>query len=71
MEYGEKYLEPNMREIKALFTEADVAEATNGMGATKLKPRKAKPQACRVKNSRGFVKGTNGFAIGYPSKTFI
>ena len=59
-----------MREMKAQFTEADVAEATAGLGATKLKPRKAKAQACRAKSSKGFVKGTNGFATGYPRKVF-
>jgi len=59
-----------MRESKALFTDADVAEATEGMGATKLKPRKAKRTAMRVKQSKGFVKGTAGFAAGYPRKGF-
>ena len=54
----------------AQFTEADVAEATAGLGATKLKPRKAKAQACRAKASKGYVKGTNGFATGYPRKVF-
>ena len=54
----------------AQFTDAEVALATQGMGATVLKPRKApKPQA-RAKQSKGFVKGTNGFAVGYPVKTF-
>jgi hypothetical protein len=60
-----------MRESKAQFTDADVAEATNGMGATQLKPRKAKRQAMRVKGSKGFVKGSNGFAVGYPVKVFV
>lgn len=60
-----------MREAKALFTDADVAEATAGMGATVLKPRKAKRTAMRVKNSKGFAKGSSGFATGYPRKTFI
>jgi hypothetical protein len=60
-----------MRESKALFTESDVAEATAGMGATVLKPRKAKRTAMRVKSSKGFVKGTAGFATGYPRKTFV
>jgi len=60
-----------MRESKALFTDADVAEATAGMGATVLKPRKAKRTAMRVKNSKGFARGTGGFAAGYPRKTFI
>ena len=60
-----------MRESKALFTDADVAEATAGMGATVLKPRKAKRTAMRVKNSKGFARGTGGFATGYPVKTFI
>ena len=57
--------------IKALFTDADVAEATKGMGATVLKPRKAKKPQCRAKSSKGFVKGSGGFAAGYPSKTFV
>lgn len=60
-----------MRENKAQFTDADVAEATAGLGATVLKPRKAKAQACRVKSSKGFVKGSNGFANGYPKKVFV
>ncbi len=60
-----------MRESKALFTDADVAEATAGMGATVLKPRKAKRTAMRVKNSKGFARGTGGFATGYPVKTFV
>ena len=60
-----------MRESKALFTDADVAEATAGMGATVLKPRKAKRTAMRVKNSKGFARGSAGFAVGYPRKTFI
>ena len=55
----------------AQFTDADIAEATDGLSATKLKPRKAKPQACRVKSSKGFVRGTNGFAEGYPRKVFV
>ena len=60
-----------MRESKAQFTEADVAAATEGMGATVLKPRKAKRTAMRVKQSKSFVKGTSGIATGYPRKTFI
>ncbi len=62
-----------MRNMKlkndAQFTAEDIAEATNGLGATKLKPRKAKPQACRTKASKGYVKGSNGFATGYPRTT--
>jgi len=57
--------------IKAQFTAADVAEATKGMGATVLKPRKAKRPVCRAKSSKGFVKGTGGFATGYPRKVFV
>jgi hypothetical protein len=60
-----------MRESKAQFTDADVAEATAGLGATKLKPRKARKPQCRVKTSKGYVKGSAGFAVGYPSKTFV
>ena len=64
-----------MRNMKlkydAVFTAEDIAEATNGLGATKLKARKAKAQACRAKNSKGFVRGTGGIAAGYPRKTFI
>ena len=59
-----------MRESKALFSAADVAAATEGMGATQLKPRKAKRTAMRVKNSKGFARGTSGFANGYPRKVF-
>ncbi len=57
--------------IKAQFTDADVAEATRGLGATVLKPRKAKKPQCRAKSSKGFVKGTSGIAVGYPSKVFV
>ena len=57
--------------IKAQFTAADVAEATKGLGATVLKPRKAKCPVCRAKSSKGFVKGTGGFATGYPRKVFV
>jgi hypothetical protein len=57
--------------IKAQFTDADVAEATKGLGATVCKPRKAKKPQCRAKSSKGFVKGSGGFAAGYPGKTFI
>jgi hypothetical protein len=64
-----------MRNMKlkndAQFSAADIAEATNGLGATVLKPRKAKAQACRVKSSKGFVKGSAGFATGYPRKVFV
>lgn len=60
-----------MKYPQALFTEADVAEATQGMGATVLKPRKIKKPVCSAKTSRGFVKGTSGFATGYPRKTFV
>ncbi len=60
-----------MREAKAQFTDADVAEATDGLGSTKLKPRKAKRTAMRVKSSKGFIKGSAGFAVGYPRKVFI
>ena len=60
-----------MRESKALFTDADVAEATEGMGATKLKPRKAKRTAMRVKGTKGVVRSTGGFAVGDPRKVFV
>ena len=60
-----------MRELKALFTDADVAEATGGLGATVLKPRKARKPQCRAKTSKGYVKGTAGFAAGYPRKVFV
>jgi hypothetical protein len=60
-----------MREAIAQFTDADVAEATQGMGATKLKPRKAKPTAMRVRAAKGVSKSTSGFAVGYPRKVFI
>ena len=54
----------------AQFTEAEVAEATQGLGATKLKPRKAKRVAMRVKGPKGVAKSTNGFAVGFPRKVF-
>lgn len=52
----------------AQFTDAEVAEATQGLGATKLKPRKAKRVAMRVKGPKGLSKSSNGFAVGFPSK---
>lgn len=55
----------------AQFTDKDVAEATQGLGATVLKPRKIKRPVCSAKTSKGFVKGTSGFAMGYPRKTFV
>ena len=39
--------------LKAQFTEADVAEAVRGLGATVLKPRKAPRNVARVKQSKG------------------
>jgi hypothetical protein len=57
--------------MNAQFTEAEVQLATQGMGATVLKPRKAPRAVARVKQSKGFVKGTNGFAVGYPIKVFV
>ena len=55
----------------AQFTEAEVAEAVRGMGATVLKPRKAPKAQARVKQSKGFIRGSNGFAVGYPGKVFV
>jgi hypothetical protein len=55
----------------AQFTNKEVAEATQGLGATVLKTRKAPKMVARVKQSKGFVKGTNGFAVGFPVKTFV
>jgi hypothetical protein len=55
----------------AQFTEAEVAEAVRGMGATVLKPRKAPKTQARVKQSKGFIRGSNGFAVGYPGKVFV
>jgi hypothetical protein len=55
----------------AQFTSKDVAEATQGMGATVLKPRRAPRAVARVKQSKGFVRGSNGFAVGYPNKVFV
>ena len=64
-------METVMKYAQALFTDAEVAEATRGMGATVLKPRKIKRPVCSAKTSKGFVKGTSGFATGYPRKTFV
>jgi len=58
-------------ETVAQFTHADVALATQGLGATVLKTRKAPKMVARVKHSKGFVKGSNGFAVGFPVKTFV
>ena len=60
-----------MKYPHAQFTEAEVAEATRGMGATVLKARKIKKPVCSAKTSKGFIKGSNGFATGYPRKTFV
>ena len=60
-----------MKYPQAQFTEAEVAEATRGMGATVLKARKIKKPVCSAKTSKGYIKGSNGFAMGYPRKTFI
>ena len=57
--------------MNAQFTEAEVAEAVRGLGATVLKPRKAPRVVARVKQSKGFIKGSNGFAVGFPVKTFV
>lgn len=57
--------------MNAQFTSKDVAEATQGMGATVLKPRKAPRAVARVKQSKGYTTGTNGFAVGYPIKVFV
>ncbi len=55
----------------AQFTEAEVAEAVRGLGATVLKPRRAPKAQARVKQSKGFIRGSNGFAVGYPVKVFV
>ena len=55
----------------AQFTEAEVAEAVRGLGATVLKPRKAPKAQARAKQSKGFILGSNGFATGYPGKVFV
>ena len=60
-----------MKYPTAQFTNKDVAEAIDGMGATVLKPRKAPRAVARVKQSKGFVRGSNGFAVGYPGKVFV
>lgn len=60
-----------MKYAQAQFNDADVALATQGLGATVLKTRKAPKMVARVKQSKGFVKGTNGFAVGFPIKTFV
>lgn len=60
-----------MKYPTAQFTSKDVAEATEGLGATVLKPRKAPKAQARVKQSKGFVRGSNGFAVGYPVKVFV
>jgi hypothetical protein len=55
----------------AQFSEKEVQLATQGLGATVLKPRKAPRVVARVKQSKGFIKGSNGFAVGYPIKVFV
>jgi len=54
----------------AQFTEAEVQLATQSAGTTVLKPRRAPRAVARVKQSRGYAKGTSGFAVGYPVKVF-
>jgi hypothetical protein len=36
-----------------------------------VKARKAPKQTMRTKTSRGFIAGTSGFAVGFPSKSFV
>jgi hypothetical protein len=57
--------------MNAQFTEAEVAEAMKGLGVTVLKPRKTPKMVASVKSSKGFVKGSNGFAVGFPVKVFV
>lgn len=54
----------------AQFTNKDVAEATEGLGATVLKPRRAPRPQAKAKQSKGYTRGTSGFAVGYPGKVF-
>ena len=55
----------------AQFTEAEVQLATEGVGATVLKPRRAPRVVARVKQSKGYTTGSAGFAVGYPVKVFV
>jgi hypothetical protein len=71
-------METVMKEIKAQFTAAESAVAYNAAVLWKTAPievvkaRKRKVKMVAVaKSSKGFTKGSNGFAVGYPSKTFI
>lgn len=59
-----------MKYPTAQFTNKDVAEATEGLGATVLKPRRAPRPQAKAKQSKGYTRGTSGFAVGYPGKVF-
>jgi len=65
-------------EVKAQFSKFDSAVAVNQailwgtVPVTAVKSRKRKiKRIAAAKNSKGYVKGSAGFAVGYPSKTFI
>ena len=67
-----------MREPVAQFNKFDSAVAVNQavlwntVPVTQLKTRKRKiKQIATVKQSKGFAKGSGGFANGYPRKTFV
>lgn len=67
-----------MREPVAQFNKFDSAVAVNQavlwntVPVTVLKTRKRKiKHVATVKQSKGFAKGSGGFANGYPRKTFV
>ena len=67
-----------MKDPVAQFNKFDSAVAVtqavlwNTVPVTQLKTRKRKiKQIATVKQSKGFAKGSAGFANGYPRKTFI
>ncbi len=67
-----------MRESIAQFSKAESAVAVNQavlwrtVPVETLKTRKRKVKQIAVaKQSRGYIKGSAGFAVGYPRKVFI
>ena len=67
-----------MKEPVAQFSKFDSAVAVNQavlwntVPVTTLKTRKRKVKlVATAKNSKGYVKGSAGFAVGYPRKTFV
>jgi hypothetical protein len=44
---------------------------SGGVIQVDTKKRKAPKGVMRAKSSRGFIAGSSGFAVGFPSKSFV